>query len=67
MDVTHAVQPYEGNRVSIGAIFWYELPSIYGKTDAYINTSYERPWVKKENKEGTRSLTNKSILDQITW
>ena len=28
MDVTHAVQPYEGNRVSIGAICWNELPAI---------------------------------------
>ena len=64
MNVTHAVQPYEGNRVSIGAIFWYELPSIYGTTDAYINTSYERPWEKKENKKGTRSLTEKSILGE---
>ena len=29
IECTHAVQSYEGNRVSIGMIFWNELPSIY--------------------------------------
>ena len=61
-DVTHAVQSYEGNRVSIGAIFWNELPSNYGDTDSKINTSYDRPWEVKSNKAGTRELTNKTIL-----
>jgi hypothetical protein len=62
MNVTHAVQPYEGNRVSIGAIFWETLPTIYGKTNPNINTSYERPWENADNKEGTRKLTEEAIL-----
>lgn len=67
MSVTHAVQPYEGNRVSIGAIFWNELPTIYGKTNPNINTSYDRPWAMESNKEGTRKLTEQSILKDAGW
>ena len=64
MNVTHAIQPYEGNRVSIGAIFWETLPTIYGKTNPNINTSYERPWENADNKEGTRKLTEEYIGSQ---
>ena len=64
-DITHAVQPYEGNRVSIGAIFWNELPANYGKTDPMINASYDRPWEVKSNKAGTRELTEKTLLGQL--
>ena len=64
MNVTHAVQPYEGNRVSIGVIFWNTLPVIYGETNPDINTSYERPWEQKENLESGPELTEKSILNQ---
>ena len=61
-DVIHQIQPYEGNRVSIGAIFWSKLPSNYGETDPMVNTSYDRPWEVKSNKAGTRKLTEQSIL-----
>ena len=64
MNVTHAIQPYEGNRVSIGVIFWNTLPVIYGETNPDINTSYERPWEQKENLESGPELTEKSILNQ---
>jgi hypothetical protein len=64
-DVTHAVQSYEGNRVSLGAIFWNKLPSNYGETNPMINTSYDRPWEVKSNKAGTRELTEKTILGQL--
>ena len=33
IDYVHAVQPYDGNRVSIGVIFWHTLPAIYGETN----------------------------------
>ena len=62
MEVTHAVQPYEGNRVSLGAIFWNTLPTIYGETNPHINTSYDRPWVQEENIESGRKLTEESFL-----
>ena len=64
MNVTHAVQPYEGNRVSIGVIFWNTLPIIYGETNPDINTSYERPWEQKENLKSGPELTEKSIRNQ---
>jgi hypothetical protein len=64
-DVIHQVQPYEGNRVSIGAIFWNELPANYGKTDPMKNTSYDRPWEVKSNKSGTRGLTEKALLGEL--
>jgi len=64
-DVTHVVQPYEGNRVSIGVIFWNQLPTNYGVTDSTINTSYDRPWEIKSNKAGTRGLTEKTILGNL--
>ena len=40
----HGVEPYEGNRVSVGVIFWPELPIIYGPTNEKINAVYERAW-----------------------
>jgi len=64
MNITHAVQPYEGNRVSIGVIFWNTLPIIYGETNPDINTSYERPWEQKENLKSGPELTEKNILNQ---
>ena len=62
MDVTHAVQSYEGNRVSLGAIFWNTLPTIYGETNPHINTSYDQPWEQEENIESGRKLTEESFL-----
>ena len=65
----HAVQPYVGNRVSIGMIFWNELPSIYkssndfgGQTNPNYNTSFDRPWEKVENQESNRKLTEDHIM-----
>ena len=62
IECTHAVQPYEGNRVSIGMIFWNTLPSIYGKTNSNINDSYDRPWEKDENQDNNRKLTEDHIM-----
>ena len=65
IDYIHAVQPYSGNRVSIGVIFWNTLPTIYGETNPNINDSYDRPWVKEENQEGNIKLTKEYITDVI--
>ena len=64
IEYIHAVQPYTGNRVSIGVIFWNTLPTIYGKTNPNINDSYDRPWTKKENQEDNIKLTEKRITEQ---
>ena len=61
IDYVHAVQPYDGNRVSIGVIFWHTLPAIYGETNSFINDSYDRPWVKEENQEFNIRLTEEYI------
>ena len=61
IDYIHAVQPYSGNRVSIGVIFWNTLPTIYGKTNPTINDSYDRPWTREENQEFNRKLTEEYI------
>ena len=65
----HAVNPYHGNRVSIGMIFWNELPSIYkssddfgGQTNPNYNTSFDRPWEKAENQESNSKLTEDYIM-----
>ena len=62
IECTHAVQPYEGNRVSIGMIFWNTLPSIYGPTNSNVNDSYDRPWEKDENQDSNRKLTENYIM-----
>ena len=62
IDYIHAVQPYEGNRVSIGMIFWNTLPSIYGETNSNIDASYDRPWEKNENQDSNRKLTENYIM-----
>ena len=61
IEAVHAVQPYEGNRVSIGMIFWNTLPSIYGMTNSNCNDSYDRPWEKNENQDSNRKLTEDYI------
>jgi len=61
IEAIHAVQPYEGNRVSIGMIFWNTLPSIYGETNSNIDASYDRPWEKNENQDSNRKLTEDYI------
>ena len=45
IDYVHAVQPYLGNRVSIGVIFWNTLPTIYGETNSFINVYF---YIKQE-------------------
>ena len=64
IDYVHAVQPYVGNRVSIGVIFWNTLPTIYGYTNPDINDSYDRPWVNDVNEEFNRKLTEDYIGSQ---
>ena len=64
IDYVHAVQPYVGNRVSIGVIFWNTLPTIYGYTNPDINDSYDRPWVSDVNEEFNRKLTEEYIGSQ---
>ena len=61
IEYVHAVQPYLGNRVSIGVIFWNTLPTIYGETNPDINDSYDRPWVSDVNEEFNRKLTEEYI------
>ena len=61
IDYIHAVQPYSGNRVSIGVIFWNKLPTIYGKTNSDINDSYDRPWEIEENDLHNIKLTEEYI------
>ena len=69
IEAIHAVQPYVGNRVSIGMIFWNELPSIYkspddfgGQTNTNYNISFDRPWEKDENQGSNRKLTEDYIM-----
>ena len=68
IECTHAVQSYEGNRVSIGIIFWNELPSIYKFSDdlawedSHYNTSFDRPWERVENQDSNRKLTEDHIM-----
>ena len=64
IETIHAVQPYEGNRVSIGMIFWNTLPCIYGVTNSTINDSYDRPWEKNENQDSNRKLTENHIMGE---
>lgn len=61
IEYIHEVMPYYGNRVSIGVIFWSTLPIIYGETNSNVNSSYDRPWVKKENEEKNKKLTEDYI------
>ena len=50
-DTTHQVLPYEGNRVSIGMIFWVDLPKIYPEADPNKNTHFERVWEIEDSKQ----------------
>ena len=61
IEYVHAVRPFRGNRISIGVVFWHTLPIIYGETNSFINDSYDRPWVKKENQEFNIRLTEEYI------
>jgi len=50
-DVTHRVLPYTGNRVSIGMIFWVDLPKIYPEADPNNNTVYDRVWELEDSEQ----------------
>lgn len=50
-DITHRVLPYTGNRVSIGMIFWVDLPKIYPKADPNNNTVYDRIWELEDSEQ----------------
>ena len=44
IEITHKVLPYEGNRVSIGMIFWPQLPSFYGRVTNTETKIFDRVW-----------------------
>jgi len=44
----HRVLPYEGNRVSVGIIWWYDLPSIYGNLSKNETAVIDRVWEKED-------------------
>ena len=50
-DVVHQVLPYEGNRVSIGMIFWVDLPKIYPTADPNMNMYFDRVWEIEDAKQ----------------
>ena len=50
-DVTHRVLPYTGNRVSIGMIFWVDLPKIYPEADPNVNDVYDRIWEIEDSEQ----------------
>ena len=50
-DMAHQVQPYEGNRVSIGMIFWVDLPKIYPTANPNMNMYFDRVWEIEDAKQ----------------
>ena len=49
-DYLHRVQPYQGNRVSIGIIWWYDVPKIYGDVDEFQTAAFDRMWETEDAK-----------------
>ena len=43
-NLTHRVRPYTGNRVSIGIIWWFDVPVIYGDLNTNDIEVLERVW-----------------------
>ncbi|MEC8912322.1 MAG: 2OG-Fe(II) oxygenase [Chloroflexota bacterium] len=43
-NMPHRVRPYKGNRVSIGIIWWYDLPEIYGEPSQNSTAVLPRVW-----------------------
>jgi hypothetical protein len=43
-NIRHRVRPYKGNRVSIGMIWWHDLPEIYGNISEKDTAVVERIW-----------------------
>ena len=50
-NLSHRVRPYKGNRVSIGLIWWYDLPEIYGDINEKNTAVIERIWEIEDKKE----------------
>ena len=50
-EIIHQVQPYEGNRVSIGMIFWVDLPKIYPAANPNMNMYFDRVWEIEDAKQ----------------
>ena len=50
-EVAHRVLPYTGNRVSIGMIFWVDLPKIYPEADPNVNDVYDRIWEVEDSEQ----------------
>ena len=50
-NVTHRVLPYAGNRVSIGIIFWVDLPKIYPEADSNVNDVYDKMWAREDSEQ----------------
>ena len=43
-NLTHRVRPYTGNRVSIGIIWWFDVPVIYGDLNTNDIEVLDRVW-----------------------
>ena len=43
-NLTHRVRPYTGNRVSIGIIWWFDVPVIYGDLNTNDIEVLDRMW-----------------------
>ena len=50
INLSHRVLPYEGNRVSVGFIYWPELPSIYGDVKRGEIKIFKRIWEIEDEK-----------------
>ena len=48
----HKIESYTGNRVSIGIIFWPEIPSIYNNANENNILTFNRLW-EEEDKRNT--------------
>ena len=46
----HKIRPYRGNRVSIGIIWWFDLPKIYGNLNSESTQTLDRVWEKEDAK-----------------
>ena len=50
-EYSHRVQLYQGNRVSIGIIWWYDLPSIYGNLSEFETSAIDRVWEREDQRK----------------
>ena len=47
-NMSHRVREYKGNRVSIGIIWWFDIPVIYGSLGVEDITTVPRVWEKED-------------------